>query len=171
MARVCIGVGSNIEPETHIPRALALLQEAVCLTAVSTFFRTPALGAGDQPEYVNGVFGGTTRLAPRALKFGVLRRIEAQLGRRREADRYAARSIDLDLLCYDDLALVEDGLCLPDPEIARRAFWAVPLCEVAPEFMIRGEPICRLAARLHDPLEPLPDFTGRLRALLHERMP
>lgn len=167
MARLFIGVGSNIAPEVNIPRALALLQAAVRITAVSTFYRTPALGGGGQSPFANGVFAATSALPPQAMKFTVLRGVEAALGRRRGPDRYAPREIDLDLLWYDALALQESDLCLPDPEIARRAFLAVPLCELAPELELDGVGLPALAAALAgDPLEPLPGLTHRLRALL-----
>jgi len=165
MALAFIAVGSNIDPEDNIPRALDLLLRAVCVTGISTFYRTPALGSEGQPPFYNGVIASETELPPRTVKFEVLREIEERLGRRRGEDRYAPRAIDLDLILYDDLIVEEADLILPDPEIAQRAFLAAPLCELAPELALPGDrPVCALASELaSQPMEPLPEFTERLR--------
>ena len=165
MARAYIGVGSNIDPEMNIPRALRLLIEAVEVTGISTFYRTAALGDDRQPSFYNGVFAVETALPPRELKFCLLRPLEERLGRRRSEDRYLPRTIDLDLLLYDDLVLNEEDLVLPDPEIARRAFLAVPLCELAPEMILPGDgrAICAIAAQFHPrSMAALADFTAQL---------
>ena len=164
-AQAYIGVGSNIDPEDNIPRALDLLICAVRVTGISTFYRTPALGGEDQPPFYNGVIAAETDLPPRTVKFEVLRNIEEQLGRRRCANRHAPRMIDLDLILYDDFSVEEADLTLPDPEIARRAFLAVPLCELAPELKLPDDrPVCVIAAELTaQPLEALPEFTETLR--------
>jgi len=165
MAQVFIGVGSNIEPAANIPRALDLLMRALRVTGISTFYRTPALGSVNQAPFYNGVIAAETDLPPRTVKFALLRNIEEQLGRRRGEDRYAPRTIDLDLVLYDDLIVKEADLILPDPEIARRAFLAAPLCELAPELKLPdGRFICDVAAELAaKPLEALPEFTEMLR--------
>jgi 7,8-dihydro-6-hydroxymethylpterin-pyrophosphokinase len=110
-----------------------------------------------------------TELPPRALKFEVLRPIEAELGRRREEDRYAPRPIDLDLLLYDDVLLTEEGLVLPDPELWSRPFLAHPLHELAPGLVLPGgEAIADVAARLpREEMHPLPEYTERVREALH----
>jgi dihydroneopterin aldolase/2-amino-4-hydroxy-6-hydroxymethyldihydropteridine diphosphokinase len=164
MSQAFISIGSNIEPARNIPRALELLARLVRVTGVSTFYRTPALGAGDGPPFYNGVIAVETDSPPRTVKYELLRNIEEQLGRRRCRDRYAPRTIDLDLILYDNLLLQEEGLTLPDPEIARRAFLAVPLCELAPELVLPGgRSVCAIAAELSaQPLEPLPEFTAFL---------
>jgi 2-amino-4-hydroxy-6-hydroxymethyldihydropteridine diphosphokinase len=135
--RVFVGVGSNIEPEENVRRALGLLAREVRVRAVSTFYRTPAIGDSGGPPFLDGVVEVSTTLPPRALKLDVLRRIEAQLGRRRGADRYAPRTIDLDLLLYGD-RVETDGLVLPDPDIAARPFLALALFELAPALVLPG---------------------------------
>jgi len=166
MSQAFIGVGSNIAPEENIPRAVDLLRRSMRVTGISTFYRTPALGDEEQPPFYNGVIRAETDQPPRAIKVEVLRGIEERLGRRRCADRYAPRTIDLDLILYDDLVVEEPDLLLPDPDILRRAFLAVPLCELAPELVLPGgRPVCSLAVELTaQPLEPLPAFTETLRA-------
>jgi len=131
-----IGVGSSIDPERNLPAALRLLRARVDVAAVSSFYRTPALGRPDDPEFLNGAFRIETDLAPRALKYEVLRGIEAELGRERTGDSYAPRTIDLDLLLYSSEVVDEDGLRIPDPDIETRSFIAVPLAELDPELTL-----------------------------------
>ncbi len=161
MARAFVAVGSNLDPERHLPAALRRLATRVRLVAVSTFYASPALGRPEQPEFYNGAVEIATDLPPRELKFTVLRAIEAELGRQRSADKFAAREIDLDLVWYDGQVADEPDLTLPDPEIADRPFLAVPLGELAPELFRVSSPA--------GSLRPLPEFTTRLRKeLLHE---
>ncbi len=160
-----IGVGANLDPEAHILQALRRLRALVRLERLSTFYRTPPLTHPAQPPFINGVVEVETDFTPHGLKYDVLREIEAELGRERGGDRYAPRPIDLDLLLYDQLVLDEDGVRLPDPEIPRRAFIAIPLCELAPALKLpdTGLPICQAAAALSTVgLTPLPDFTAAL---------
>lgn len=171
MARVFVGLGSNIEPARHILQAVRLLGGVARLVAISTIYQTPARGQPGQPAFCNGVVELRADLPPRALK-RELARIEAALGRRRTADRYAPRTIDLDLLLYDDLAGDEPGLHLPHPDIERRAFVAEPLRALAPGLRLpgSGKPITDVArALLPAPMRPLPWYTARLRKELpHE---
>ncbi len=182
LPRVFLAVGSNLDPERHIPAALRRLAEHLRLLAISTFYASPALGRPEQPDFYNGVVEMETDLPPRELKFTVLRQIEAEQGRRRSADRYAAREIDLDLLVYGDLVLSEPDLVLPDPEITTRPFLAVPLAELAPDLVLPDSAWGGLPARPSDRslralaaaldasgLRPLTAFTTHLRKeLLHE---
>ena len=166
MARAFIGIGSNIDPEKNIRQALRQLAQAVPLTAISTFYREPAIERPDEPAFYNGVVAIETRLPPMRLKQDVLRRIEADLGRLRSSDKYASRPIDLDLLLYDDCVLSNNQLILPDPDILERAFVAIPLCELAPDLLLPGSglPICRVAERFAaEDLERLPEYTRLLR--------
>lgn len=163
-ACVYIGLGSNIEPESNIPRALELLARGLRLTALSTFYRTEPVGPPGQPFFFNGVACGLTSRPPRPLKFEFLRAIEAQLGRQREAGgKYLPRSIDLDILVYGDLAVREPDLVIPDPDLDRRPFLAAALLELAPDLVLPG---ARTPLRLAQPggmLEPLTEFSQRLR--------
>jgi len=99
MARVFVGVGSNIDPAENVPAALRLLAKEVRVVATSLFYETLPLGRPEQPAFYNGVVEIATDLPPDDLR-QLLRRIETQLGRRRSRDPYAARTIDLDLLLY-----------------------------------------------------------------------
>jgi len=174
MARAFVGVGSNIMPEANVRWALCLLRRSVRLAGVSTFYLTQALGEREQPAcrpaggppFYNGVVEVETGIPPSELKQSVLRRIEQQLGRRRGADRFAARSIDLDLLLYGDLVIAGEELTVPDPEIGRRPFLAIPLAELDPDLVLPGASVTmrQLAARHagHD-MRPLAEYTLLLR--------
>jgi len=136
MPRVYIGVGSNIDPERNIPAALKMLGEAVRIVAISTFYKTSPIGSPNSPEFYNGVVAIDTDVLPRDLKFRVLRRIEEAVGRIRCDDKYAPRTIDLDILLYGDIIINEPDLIIPDPDIATREFLAVPLMEICPDMAL-----------------------------------
>lgn len=164
-----VAVGSNIHPNRNVPQAIALPQQDVRVTAVSTLYRTPALDRPHQAPFVNGVWCTETGLDPSTLKYNVLRSIETRLGRVREADAHADRPIDLDLVVYGSVVLREPGLTLPDPDILRRPFPAVPLLELMPDLVLPGTE-SRLAdlpvASMRDDIEPLPELTEHLRRML-----
>lgn len=155
-ALVYIGIGSNIEPERNIPRALDLLARKTDLVAVSPFYRSAALNRPEQPPFLNGACCVATTLSPRALKTDVLRAIEATLGRVRCEDKYAARSIDLDILLYGKEVCDEENLKIPDPDIRTRPFVAVPLLALSPDAVLpdTGERLADLpVAHCEDILE------------------
>lgn len=133
---VYIAIGSNIDPFENIPQALDYLSRECAICCLSAFYRTRPLERPEQDDYLNGVCGVHTEIGARALKYRILRRLEASLGRRRSEDKYAPRAIDLDLLTYNDLVVDEPGLRLPDPDIRTRSFVAVPLLELAPQLCL-----------------------------------
>jgi dihydroneopterin aldolase/2-amino-4-hydroxy-6-hydroxymethyldihydropteridine diphosphokinase len=169
MARAFVSIGSNLEPEQNIAQAIHLLGQAVRITALSTFYRTPALGRTPQPDFYNGVVALETELKPLELKRRVLRPLEAALGRQRGPDKYAPRPIDLDLLIYDQCVLATGELVLPDPQIVERAFLAIPLYELAPDLVLPGSdlPLSRVAGGMSkEALETLTVYSRRLQEAL-----
>jgi 2-amino-4-hydroxy-6-hydroxymethyldihydropteridine diphosphokinase len=165
MTRAFVAAGSNINPEENIRAAIKALAKSVRVAAISTVYQAAAEGRPEQPPFYNCVVEIETDIPPRALKFDILRPIEAKLGRQRSQDKYAARAIDLDLIAYDDMALQTADLTLPDPEIAERPFLAIPLSELAPDLKLPGQTLrmSELAARLtpHN-MRPLREYTARL---------
>ncbi|MHB1000315.1 MAG: 2-amino-4-hydroxy-6-hydroxymethyldihydropteridine diphosphokinase [Armatimonadota bacterium] len=153
MARVFISVGSNIDPEINILRALHLLSMQVDIEQISTFYRSEALGRPDQPQFYNGVVEVSTSIPPEELKYSVLRCIEDELDRKRTDDKYAPRTIDLDILLYDDLVIKTPDLTIPDPDIMIRPFLAVPLFELAPDIIISGT-----GMSIRQIMESLPEY-------------
>lgn len=166
MVHAFIGIGSNIEPEWNVRAAVRCLAQQARVTGISTVYRTAALGRPGQPHYFNCVAGIETGIHPGEVKHDLLRPIESSLARRRSEDKYAPRTIDLDLILYGDLVMDEEGITLPDPEILERPFLALPLCELAPGLALPG---CGLridsvaAGLAHDGMEPLEDYTRLLR--------
>jgi 2-amino-4-hydroxy-6-hydroxymethyldihydropteridine diphosphokinase len=166
MNEVYIGIGSNMDPERHVPAALRLLGEKVRIAALSTFYRTAPLGSAGSPVFCNGVAGIRTDIPARELKFTVLRGIEESLGRRRGPDKNAPRPIDLDILWYGGALIEEPDLVIPDPDILTRAFVAVPLHELAPALVMpkSGLRLADVAGALpRADMKPLESFTSMLR--------
>ena len=173
MARAFISIGSNIDPETNVRSAILGLASTERVTAISTVYRTEPVGPPGQPWFYNCVVEIETALAPRELKFRLLRSIESNLGRTRGSDKFAARTIDLDLLLWDELMMITPDLVLPDPDIPQRPFLTIPLQELAPGLVLPGSglTIQEAAASLSpSTMMPLKAYTEQLRKeLLHER--
>ena len=166
MTRAFLGVGSNIDPMDNVRSAIRLLGRQVHILAVSTFYRTEAIGSTGNPSFINGVIEIETEVPALDLKYGLLRKIEKQLGRHRTSDRNAPRPIDLDLLVYGEESIYSEDLVLPEPEIAQRSFLAIPLCELAPDLILPGfGRTVREIANLFEvgQMEPLADFTETIR--------
>jgi dihydroneopterin aldolase/2-amino-4-hydroxy-6-hydroxymethyldihydropteridine diphosphokinase len=162
-----IAVGSNIRPEDHIEAAFGMLARVLRILGVSTFYITPPADGSDQPHYVNGMIAAGSAFSVRSLKFDVLRPTEERLGRVRSEDKYAPRTIDLDIVLYDDLVVREPDLVTPDPDIRTRDFIALPLYELAPDVVLpdTGEALSQIV-RQFDPaaMQPHP-LTQHLREL------
>ena len=140
MAEVFIALGANLgDRAANLEHARSLLAKDVFKpTAISSLYETEPWGPIPQGRYLNQVMRGGTAFGPRDLLAKLLA-IEETLGRdRRREQRYAARAIDLDILLYDDIELVEPGLEIPHPRLLERAFVLVPLLEIAPNLVVRG---------------------------------
>jgi len=135
-----VGLGGNHQDSGDLlDAALRLLAEApgIRLKRQSTRYRTPPWGLVEQPDFVNAVAELETTLPPLQL-LQVLLDTESRLGRERNGQRWGPRSIDLDLLAYDDLRMQSDELTLPHPRMHLRAFVLIPLLELEPDFEIPG---------------------------------
>jgi 2-amino-4-hydroxy-6-hydroxymethyldihydropteridine diphosphokinase len=160
-----VSIGSNIDPAANVRAAVLRLGQWAHLKGVSTVYRSAALERPEQPPYYNCVAMVETDATPVDVRHA-LRRAEAELGRQRTPDKYAARTIDLDLILYDELVLDTETLKLPDPDILERPFLAVPLWEMAPDLVLPGLhlPISKVAASLSsEGMEALEEFTKQLR--------
>ena len=127
--RAWLSLGSNIEPWRHIQQALEDLQQRFGELVVSPVYESEAVGC-DGDNFYNLVVGIRTDLPIEAL-VQCLRAIEQQNGRNRSADKYAPRTLDIDLLTYGDQVVNRPDLQLPRDEITRYAFVLLPLAEVA----------------------------------------
>ncbi len=169
--RAFIALGSNIDPESNLIRAALGLQELGTLVAASGVYQNPAIGREEQPDYLNAAILLETVLPPLELR-SELRRLERELGRVRTADRYATRTIDLDLCLYSNMELDTSELTLPDPDILRRAHLAVTLSELDPGYILpqKNEPLEAIAQRLRSEadLKLREDVSSKLRQLIEE---
>jgi 2-amino-4-hydroxy-6-hydroxymethyldihydropteridine diphosphokinase len=144
MADALLGLGGNVgDVRTALDKALTLFADDkdIILRARSSDYATPPWGVRDQPPFINLAILVETVLTPRALLERALE-VERALGRDRAREtRWGPRTIDIDLIAYDDLVLDEPDLTLPHPRLFERAFVLVPLAEIAPDRMIAGRKI------------------------------
>jgi len=125
-----LGLGSNLGDRLLLlARAVRLLSTLrVKVGAISSVYETAPQGMVDQPSFLNLAVQIETDLRPREL-LRHTKDIEAELGRVRDL-RWGPRTVDIDILLYGDLVVVEDGLQIPHPRLAERAFVLVPLLEL-----------------------------------------
>ncbi|HEV7491092.1 MAG TPA: 2-amino-4-hydroxy-6-hydroxymethyldihydropteridine diphosphokinase [Rhodanobacteraceae bacterium] len=131
MHRAYLSLGSNIEPEKHLRAALGELRARFGAILVSPAYRSRAVGF-DGPDFLNLAVGLDTDLDPMALDEW-LHALEDRHGRRRDVPRYASRTLDVDIVLFDDRIVDGPGhLRIPRPELAL-PFVLKPLCDIAPE--------------------------------------
>ena len=133
MARVYLGLGSNIERERYIAAGLDALEGLFGEMELSPVYESAAIGF-DGTAFYNMAVGVNTDL-PLAVMAKKLRDIEYEHGRPLNASRFSSRQLDIDILTYDDLVGVIDGVELPRGEILENAFVLKPLADVAPEVL------------------------------------
>lgn len=143
-------LGSNIQPEKNLARAVSLLTRQTELLGVSSVWQSPPADGSDQPDYLNAAVRIRTGFSPEELLAQVIAPIERELGRERSAEKFAPRTIDIDLALYDDRVGAYSGKQLPHPDILTRAHAALPLAELSPDIRhpASGEPLRSIAARL-----------------------
>jgi 2-amino-4-hydroxy-6-hydroxymethyldihydropteridine diphosphokinase len=131
MPDVFVAAGSNIRPRSSLRRAISALRDAYPGLRVSRAWSNPAVGfAGD--DFINLVVGFETE-EPLASVLERLKAVEEAGGRERGAKKWAARTLDLDLLLYGDLVGQFHGATLPHLDLAERAYVLGPLAELAPQ--------------------------------------
>lgn len=154
MPIVYIGLGSNLdEPLARVRRAIASIRQLphTVLLASSSCYRSNPVGPPGQPDYINAVVKVESGLDPLQLLAG-LKEIENGQGRVR-AERWGPRTLDLDLLLYNDLAMVTTVLTLPHAEMHKRGFVLYPLHELEPDLVIPGRGAVRDLIRDLDPAQ------------------
>ncbi|AUN16929.1 2-amino-4-hydroxy-6-hydroxymethyldihydropteridine diphosphokinase [Clostridium botulinum] len=146
-----VAFGSNIgEKESYIKRALEKIEErGMKIIKVSSIYETEPYGVLDQDSFLNGVVKIETNLTPEDL-IGELLNIEKQLDRVRER-RWGPRTIDLDIIFYDDLIINEKNLVIPHKDMENREFVLKPLCDIDENFI---HPVLKKSVReLYDELK------------------
>lgn len=159
MPEVYVGLGSNIGDKVgYIQQAYKLLNDTEGITVISSssLYETEPYGYKDQEWFVNAVLKIETDLEPYKLLFE-FNRIERQLGRLRRPEiiQWGPRTIDLDILFYDNLIIAEDNLQIPHAGVHQRAYALVPMLEIAPDLVhpVTGETITEIHNNLPDPEE------------------
>src|ERR1700761_8446024 len=160
MADVLIALGGNVgDVRTTFQKAIAHIcgMAQAALLSRSSDYATPPWGEQDQPPFINACIEIETSLDPHALLF-VLHKVEQKFGRDRAREqRWGPRTLDLDLIAYDDVAIDKPELILPHPRLFERAFVMVPLAEIAPDRVIRGRRVDEALADLSiEGIERLP---------------
>ena len=159
--RVFVALGSNIEPTRNIGEAVRLLALRCKLIAVSPVYQTKPVGKTDQPDFMNAAVLIETELGAAELKTQVLQEIERTLGRVRSADKNAPRTIDLDITLFNDEVFDLEHRHIPDPDLLRYPHIAVPISDLAPQYVHpeSGETLKAIADRLSSVgLLPRPDI-------------
>ncbi|MDA9440033.1 2-amino-4-hydroxy-6-hydroxymethyldihydropteridine pyrophosphokinase [Bradyrhizobium sp. CCBAU 51745] len=161
MASVLIALGGNVgDVRTTFKKAIAHICGMAQATVIarSSDYATPPWGDENQDPFVNACLEIETGLDPHALLF-VMQKVEQKFGRTRDKDRrWGPRTLDLDMIAYDDVSMNKPDLTLPHPRLFERAFVLVPLAEIAPERVISGIRVRdALASVSTQGIEQLPD--------------
>jgi 2-amino-4-hydroxy-6-hydroxymethyldihydropteridine diphosphokinase len=129
-----LSLGSNIQPEKNLTKAVEKLARVSKLVAVSPVWETLPLGITDQPNFLNAATLIETNRTAETFKRDVIRRIEDDLGRVRTGDKFGPRTIDIDIMLFNHQIFELDNHHIPDPEVLERPFVAIPLAEIAPDY-------------------------------------
>src|SRR6201995_1025966 len=165
MADVLIALGGNVgDVRATFQKAIANIcgMAQAALLARSSGYATPPWGDERQPRFINACIEIETSLDSHALLF-TLHKIEKKFGRdRTKESRWGPRTLDLDLLAYDDVSLQKPELTPPHPRLFERAFVLVPLVEIAPDRLIGGRSVKAALAQLPTAgIERLADLAAR----------
>ena len=138
MSIVYLGLGSNIDARANISSGIDALRQAFGRVECSPVYQTPAFGfEGD--DFINLVARVETEMSPLELK-SFLTDLEDRHGRDRQAPKFSDRTLDIDMLLYDDLYLLSPALRIPHGDILEAAHVLKPLADLAPEVI---HPVCR----------------------------
>lgn len=133
-----IGLGGNVgSPRLAFAEALEGLFPHVQDLVLSPLYRTEPVGGPLQPDYLNAVATGRTRLSPLEL-LALLGRLQAEAGRDPLGERNGPRALDLDLLLYGDQVIRLPELVVPHPRLAARRFVLAPLADLVPDLVVPG---------------------------------
>ena len=133
--RAYLSLGSNIEAARNLPDAVEALKQYGEVIAVSQVWESPPVDGSNQANYLNAAVLLHTQLSAEELCRDAIRTIEQRLKRTRgQDDRFAPRTIDIDLSLFNDQVGHVDHRHIPDPDIVRRAFVAVPLAQLDPHY-------------------------------------
>jgi 2-amino-4-hydroxy-6-hydroxymethyldihydropteridine diphosphokinase len=163
MADALIALGGNVgDVRATFNKAIANIcgMAQAVLLARSSDYATPPWGDEQQAPFINACIEIETSLDPHALLF-TMHKIENKFGRDRGNERrWGPRTLDLDLIAYDDVSIQKPELTLPHPRLFERAFVLVPLAEIAPDRVIAGQSVSSALAKLSTiGIEQLPNLS------------
>jgi len=143
MHRAYLNLGSNIQPEINLVKAVQLLQNYGEIHGVSNAWESKAIGM-DGPNYLNACLLFISPIIQSELKETVIRPIEAQLGRQRSENKYTPRTIDIDIILFDEKPY--------NYKFWNYAFVIIPLAEIYPDYQnpIVDESVSQTAKRIHE---------------------
>jgi 2-amino-4-hydroxy-6-hydroxymethyldihydropteridine diphosphokinase len=162
MGNALIALGGNVgDVRSTFQRAISNIcgMTQASLLARSSDYATPPWGELNQDRFINACIEIETSLDPHALLF-TLHKIEKRFGRDRSKEQHwGPRTLDLDLLAYDDATINKPDLTLPHPRLFERAFVLVPLAEIAPDRRIAGQSVAAALTKLStEGIERLPEL-------------
>lgn len=143
-----IALGSNMDcPLQQVTRAVTEIAQLGEIRAISPWYRSKAIGPGQQDDYINGVLCLATELTPYAL-LGKLQTIEKQHQRIRTV-HWGPRTLDLDILLFNETRLDDPNLTIPHPRMLERNFVLFPLADIAPDLLLQeAKTILEMCGRL-----------------------
>jgi len=154
-----LNLGSNIEPEINLVKAVKRLDEYGEIQKVSNAWETKSVGASG-PNYMNACVSFNSPFMQTELKDRIIHPIEAQLGRKRSANKFLPRTIDIDIVLFDDKSY--------DDKFWKHAFVIIPLAEIYPEYPnpLTNEPLFQTAKRLRQAvwMEARPEVLNQFRS-------
>ena len=153
-----LGLGSNVNARSNILAGIAALRETFSDVRLSPVYQTRAVGF-DGTDFINLVASLETTLQPLALK-QFLNELEDRYGRARNVAKFSDRTLDIDILLYDDLYLISPQLDIPRAEIMTFAHVLKPLADLAPDFL---HPVCRKT--IAEIWQSHPQHTGALKQI------
>ncbi len=129
-----LSLGTNINPERNIKAAISMLSRMTEVVAISSVWETKPVGRVDQPLFLNAAMIVKTELDAQQLKEQVINPIEKKLGRVRQLDKNAPRTIDIDIMLFNQQIIQYGNRRIPHRELLYQAFVAIPMAEISPDY-------------------------------------
>ena len=130
-----MSLGSNIDPEHNLPKAVVQLTRFGRVKAASSVWQTAAVGFTEQPDFLNAAVLLETELSANLLRRQAIPQIENSLGRVRTENKNGPRTIDIDIMLFNHDVFSIGNRRIPDPELLERCFVAIPMAEIEPDYV------------------------------------